>query len=108
MNKIGSTDILQVIEEAMNDRLTDDNASEYPFGVYVSFDKCGSNLTSIGHATEDNTNWLQERNIPFKTKIMHVAWPAINKNYFFKNEQDALLFIIGQAGKYGTCSGERI
>ncbi len=101
--EVDNSDIFDAIEEVMKERLTDENASEYPFEIPVSFDKCGANLAAIYCASEENKNWLREHNIPHKTKLLQVSWPAIKKIYYFKNEQDALLFVIGQAGKYGSC-----
>ncbi len=84
-------EITAAINEVMGDLLYTKYAVEYHVKVTINL---------IGDAQADRekianaTLWVKEKNIPYKTNFLFDVSPPLCKEYFFKNERDALLFLL--------------
>ncbi len=84
-------EISDAIDEAVSELRIGKHVDEYPVKVTVDL---VDNALSIHEKTASIRAWLKEKNISYETNFLLDEYPSLTRDYFFTNEQDALLFIL--------------
>ncbi len=84
-------EISDAIDEAVSELRIGKDVNEFPVKVTI---KLVDDISLLNGKTTAIRKLLKEKNIPYKTNFLFDDYPAMTRDYFFKNEQHALLFLL--------------
>ena len=86
------------ISQRHNERLHSCDAALFPYKIVISHNNTHwlrtgiPALQDISIGRNKNRKWLMDRNISFKIELDDWSGPIIREKYYFRNNNDALLF----------------